>query len=272
MTDKDEEIARSSQSGSRITEHSASRRDVSWTNRQALKIVGPVLLAWLVFLGVTGDYVIFAIFGVLALLFAAAIGRYFFMSRHRHSEQLYWRGHVSFSEDDFDNRNLFPLITRTQRPSVGRQGLTGGRLEIRRDGLHWRTGTWTTPRSQLSGEFSLPWSVVDSVDVSDIPLKIRFLGGAVTFSIQEDDEELYGEFIGTRSSLLDAFHRTPLAHERLGQQRAIPSGPLTGTLSDDGNQFWNGTEWISTTSVDGRFRWDGSQWVGIAGGASSDRG
>jgi hypothetical protein len=271
MAEKDQHTHGDSQNGSRITEHAASRPDVSWTKRQSRRLVGVVLLGWLVFLGATGDSTIVVAFGVVVLLFAIAIGRYFFMSRHRHSDQLYWRGYVSFAEDDFDNRNVFPRITRTPRPSVGRQGRTGGQLEIRQDGLHWRTGTWTMPRSQLSGEFSLPWSAIDSVDVSDIPLKIKFLGGAITFAIREDTEELYGEFIGSRSSLLDAFRRTPLAHERFSREQTVSAGPVAGTLSDDGTQFWNGTEWVPTRSQDGRFRWDGNRWVSFAGDAGSDR-
>jgi hypothetical protein len=47
---------------------------------------------------------------------------------------------------------------------------------------------------------------------------------------------------------------------------APPAAPGTGavdigTVSDDGEFFWNGTAWVPTRSRDGRMRWNGTQWM-----------
>ena len=37
-----------------------------------------------------------------------------------------------------------------------------------------------------------------------------------------------------------------------------------GTISPDGQFYWNGAQWQSTQSVDGAWRWTGTDWVPIA--------
>jgi hypothetical protein len=40
-----------------------------------------------------------------------------------------------------------------------------------------------------------------------------------------------------------------------------------GSVSADGNFYWDGVQWVSSLSPDGRWRWSGQAWVPIATGA-----
>jgi len=77
--------------------------------------------------------------------------------------------------------------------------------------MYWRAGSVLTPRCEISGSFFLPWGKIERVDISDIPMKLRFLGGALTVYVKDDIEELYGEFLGSRRALLSGLRRSPLA-------------------------------------------------------------
>jgi hypothetical protein len=177
---------------------------------------------------------------------------------------------VSFDENSFGDISLFPEIRRRPRSGRGRKGLSGGKLVIRQDGLRWRAGSIATPRCEISGHFFLPWSVIASVDVSDIPHSIDALGGAVTVFFTGDRGKLYGEFLGSRTKLLAALASTPLgenadvAEKANGAQEAptmaATSTPPFGQLSENGEQFWNGTEWVSAASSDGQMFWTGDHW------------
>jgi hypothetical protein len=162
-----------------------------------------------------GDVVeVLIIVGSLAVAVSVLAARAFVVSRRRDGvDGLYWRGHVGFVEDDFEDKSLFPNIRRTASSSFGRQGLSGGRLEIRTDGLAWDAGSVLTPRCELSGSFRLPWEAVEGADVSDIPMKSRLLGGALTFFLSGGGE-IQGEFLGSRRTLLDALRRSPLGDQR----------------------------------------------------------
>ena len=171
-----------------------------------LWVLGTILYA-----GATGSYAATAPIVFVPIVIAIPVLASYFTSRARHGENgLLWRGHIAFDEDDFDDRVLFPSITRTPRPGLGRQGLSGGMLELRTDGMHWRAGSLLTPGCELSGSFFLPWTKIVSVDIGDIPMKVRFLGGAITIYVDGDSEELYGEFLGSRKGLLHALLRSPL--------------------------------------------------------------
>ena len=40
---------------------------------------------------------------------------------------------------------------------MGSEGLlTSGKCEIRKNGIHWRSGGWATPQTEVSGAFDLP--------------------------------------------------------------------------------------------------------------------
>ena len=147
---------------------------------------------------------------VLLCVLGGAIGWAFVVSRRRPQGSLYWRGFVSFDEDDFQDRNTFPYIIRTPRKSLGRQGLSGGKLELRAEGLEWRARSIATPRCEISGAFFLPWTSIRRADVGDIPGKSRLLGGSVRFIVDHDQSELYGEFLGSRRGLLGGLFRSPL--------------------------------------------------------------
>jgi hypothetical protein len=71
---------------------------------------------------------------------------------------------VSFHEEDFGDASLFPGITRQVKRSLGRKGLTGGKLRIETNGIQWRAGSVLTPESQLHGSFHLPWNVVKGLE------------------------------------------------------------------------------------------------------------
>jgi len=179
---------------------------------------------------------------------------------------------VSFDETSFGEISLFPEIRRTPRRRRGRKGLSGGRLEIREEGLHWRAGGIATPRCEISGQFFLPWSVIASADVSDVPNTIKALGGALTLFLTEGRGRLYGEFLGSRTKLLAALSSTPLGvgtgvanDETTADVPEVPSvdtrsTPSFGKLSEDGERFWNGTEWVSAISPDGQMIWTGDHW------------
>lgn len=144
---------------------------------------------------------------VFAVIFV--VGR-----RRAHESDAYWTGQIGFSEDGFGNSELFPGIVRTTRSALGRQGLSGGRLYIREDGVYWIAGSWMTPRCEISGRFHLAWSDVETADVSRIPFKANFLGGGLTLEITNGRGELYGEFLGSRRDMLIALIKTPLARVR----------------------------------------------------------
>jgi hypothetical protein len=116
-----------------------------------------------------------------------------------------WSGLVSFDEDGFADRSQFSDITRKVRPKRGRKGLTGGRLQMRSDGLHWKAGSMLTPGGQLHEPSFLPCSVIPSMEANRIPYELP-IGGALLMHLQ-GGPHLYGEFLGSRSRLLDAINR-----------------------------------------------------------------
>jgi hypothetical protein len=177
---------------------------------------------------------------------------------------------VSFDEDSFGDIRLFPAIRRTPRKSRGRKGFSGGKLEIREDGLHWRAGGIATPRCEISGHFFLPWAVITSVDIGDAQYTLKALGGALTIFLTEGRGQLYGEFLGSRTKLHAALSSTPLgsgaevANDVVLPEEIQPtdsgSTPLFGKLSEDGDHFWNGTAWVPAISADGQMFWTGDHW------------
>lgn len=192
----------------RVTENAVAP-PARFTRRSAIRSV--IILAVLAYVVVrepgTG-------FGFIAFLIVVALSVFavtFLVGRRRaHESGAYWSGQIAFSEDGFGNSELFPGIVRTPRPVLGRQGLSGGRLYIREDGVYWIAGSWATPRSEISGKFHLAWSDVETADVSRIPFKVNFLGGGLTLEMANGQGELYGEFLGSRRTMMSALRRTPL--------------------------------------------------------------
>ena len=72
----------------------------------------------------------------------------------RPSKGLYWRGYISFMESSLTNRQLFPNIQFQERTGGwGRKGLSSGTCEVRNTGIHWLSGGWATPQTEVSGSF-----------------------------------------------------------------------------------------------------------------------
>jgi hypothetical protein len=121
-----------------------------------------------------------------------------------------WSGRVSFFEDQFGDMATFPDIYPTLKRSIGRSGLTGGRLMFASDGIHWESGNLLTRTSSLKGTFSLPWGIVDSIEVRNIPHKLNFLGGAIVINFKGGGQSLHGELFGSKRSLFQAIKTSPV--------------------------------------------------------------
>jgi hypothetical protein len=125
-------------------------------------------------------------------------------------EAVGWSGRVSFFEDQFQDMATFPDISRTAKWSIGRQGLTGGRLSSESNGIHWKAGSLATPNSETRGTFHLPWANVDSIEVQNIPHKLNFLGGAIIINLRGIGQPLHGEFVGSTKALRHAIKMSPV--------------------------------------------------------------
>jgi hypothetical protein len=120
-----------------------------------------------------------------------------------------WSGLVSFDENDLADKSRFPHIRRGTYKSPGKvKGLTGGRLRLLSEGMHWKAGSILTPGGQLHGSFQLPWAVVIGIDIDDIPFNANFLGGSVLVHLQ-GGPHVYGEFLGSRKQLQHAIDMSP---------------------------------------------------------------
>lgn len=124
-------------------------------------------------------------------------------SRSGRRRGVFWRGLVSFSENDLQSSPAFPHLVRTPRPSLGRRGLSGGRLEVQHDGIHWSAGSPLTPGSEITGQFVLPWTEVQAIDIGRASGKLPFLGGTLTISLA-GEQVVRGEFLGQRRVLTQA--------------------------------------------------------------------
>ena len=120
----------------------------------------------------------------------------------------FWAGFVSFDEDGFEDKSRFPDITRTVKLSLGRKGLTGGRLRIESDGIHWNAGSLLTIHGQLHGSFLLPWKIIEGFEANRMPYQLP-VGGSLLISLT-GSQHLYGEFLGSRRRLLEAIKRMPI--------------------------------------------------------------
>jgi len=171
----------------------------------AIVIVVGYIVSRVVSEGANGAASIGVLIGIVVLLAFALLGPPFLYSGRRSGKDgVRWKGLVSFHEDDVDDPRLFPNLTRKDRGGVGRQGLTGGQLEVCDDGLRWRAGSIYTPRCQISGTFFLPWSEVHAIDVSYIPYKSKALGGSITLTVGSRAKEVGGEFLGRKPPLAGA--------------------------------------------------------------------
>ncbi len=197
-----------------MTEHAAPKEDVSAFRKQMTTLIAGGVVFLLVIALLRGDVAPFLVVGAIALVASALIGVEFWRSRRRHGRDgIWWIGSVGFDEADFDDRSRFPDVihlSRSKRSQIGRLGISGGRLQIEDEGIRWTAGSLLTPRSLLGGSFFLPWHSIRSVDVSDIPFKVRWLGGGIRIYVGDKGQHLYGELLGSRRALLGALRDSPL--------------------------------------------------------------
>ena len=198
----------------RITEHAAPREDVSALRKQMTTFVACGVIVLLVIALLRGDVAPFLVVGAIVLALGALIGIEFWQSRRRHGRGgTMWVGSVAFDEADFDDKARFPDViakSRSKRSQIGRLGLSGGHLQIERGGIRWTAGSLLTPGSLLGGWFFLPWESIRSVDVCDIPFKVRWIRCGIRIYIGDEGQHLYGELLGSRRMLLGALRDSPL--------------------------------------------------------------
>jgi hypothetical protein len=112
---------------------------------------------------------------------------------------------------------------------------------------------------------------ISHVEARGAVFAVRVEPGAEAIGDMETDEdsrlEAYEETRRCPSCGVDDFTERPIKESDVTEQAkpdvaAQPgSTPALGELAPDGQRFWNGTEWASTTSADGLMRWDGTHWA-----------
>ena len=143
----------------------------------------------------------------------------------RPSKGLYWRGYISFMESSLTNRQLFPNIQFQERTGGwGRKGLSSGTCEVRNTGIHWLSGGWATPQTEVSGSFDLPWSAVDAAAATRLAGKFPGLGGRVVLTLADDAGVLEGEFLGSVRGLSKALDAAGRAGGQGRRRRENPTG------------------------------------------------
>jgi hypothetical protein len=196
---------------SRVTEDVLRPSGVSPTRRRIVGVAGLIVLVWLGYLLEKKSLALDAWLGVLVVLLFVLL---LVMRSRSHITArpggYLGRLRVSFQEDDFPLGSDFVDVEWVhRRRQFGRQGLSGGRMSFDAHGVNWRAGTVLTSGQRMEGHFSLPWSRIDRVDVSAIPFKSSFLGGALTIELS-DGSTLRGEFLGSRAALIATLRQTPL--------------------------------------------------------------
>lgn len=202
----------------RITQDCAPPRK-RWTRQRiGVAAIGLVIIAYSV--GVDGASLLPLLAVIIVLALIAMLVSFIVVRWENDPRDAYWRGFVSFHEDDFAGDSLFPDIVRTRRPSLGRQGLSGGKLEIGFDGIAWRAGSVATPRCEISGSFSVPWERIEAVDVSRIPMKANFLGGSVIFSFTDGHDLVSSSGPARAYSKHSTAHLSPRGRDAVAQWEA----------------------------------------------------
>jgi hypothetical protein len=105
----------------------------------------------------------------------------------------------------------------------------------------------------------ISWAQIETIKPGWGGLRIIHVDGSVTsaWAIQKTN---YARLAGQRTRADDVIDKLMDRVNVAG----IPdphAGPVIGSLSDDRDQFWSGTAWVSTRSSDGKSRWSGQQWV-----------
>ena len=200
--------------GSHVTEHRLPRRRPTPGRVATRWIIAAALLVWLVYEGVTGNPALFGLIGFVLLGVVGVLVLGSTYSRIRfHDGQFHGHLLVSFHEDSLPGPEVFPdlrVVPRRESSQLGRQGLSGGKLRIQDEGLSWHAGSLFTLSQRIEGSFFIPWSWIKLVDVGDVPMKLRLLGGALAIQLNEGRGTLDGEFLGSHKHILEVLRRSPL--------------------------------------------------------------
>jgi hypothetical protein len=86
-------------------------------------------------------------------------------------------------------------------------GAASARMEVRAEGLVWTFGRFARLVG-VRGRVQIPWNRIRDVQVGDIPDTVRGIGGGVAVTLS-DGKTLDGEFLGSRSGLVEGLARSP---------------------------------------------------------------
>ena len=150
---------------------------------------------WRSLTAINGSYVVLILAGAIVVLFGMVAGMAFLISRSRSgSGELLWTGFVSFDEDNFGDTGRFPDLYRSRKRSAGRQGLTGGRLRIKKSGIYWKTGSVLTPGGKSMGRSSFPGrpsKVLMSATSRTSPMPLEVPSGYISQAVTDISMESF---------------------------------------------------------------------------------
>jgi hypothetical protein len=104
--------------------------------------------------------------------------------------------------------NLVVKRERTFRFLTRGVGAVMGRLEVGRRGLRWSSG-WSARLLGVRGEFEIPWTSIERIEVGDVPGTVRQLGGGIAVHLK-DRHRLDAQFLGSTHDLREALAQSPL--------------------------------------------------------------
>jgi hypothetical protein len=198
----------------KITEHAARPDDVRAFRRLLGTELAVLVIVVLTLIAVSGSTATWVFIAALVVVLLALVGlRLARAGLGRRHAGAAWEGIVLFDEQDFEDPSLYDALVRRDTgpwPRLGRKGLTGGRLSIGPSGLSWTSGGVLSPAGRVRGSFFVPFDSIVSIDVSDIPLRTRWLDAAVRIYLNDSSHHLYGELSGSRRALLAALRASPL--------------------------------------------------------------
>jgi hypothetical protein len=201
--------------GPRISEHGFPHRRPTHSQVAKRWIVPVALVILIVIEAFLGHPEFLALIGAIVVVvgFTLFVGSTYSQIRCRGGE---FRGQllVSWRDDSIPGTDVFPRIERVERSrrsQLGRQGLSGGKLTIRSDGLVWHGGSLATPSQVTKGQFFIPWVDISNIDIGDVPMKLRVLGGAINIQLAQSRGSLEGQFLGSHRRIVEVLLKTPLS-------------------------------------------------------------
>jgi hypothetical protein len=121
-----------------------------------------------------------------------------------------WSGPLAFRAKELESQ-LLPNLRRKRAPFRRFMGWehAAGYLEVRVDGLHWRSarripfGLFCVFR----GSFDVPWAETEGLIVTEAPGRIAGVGGVVSFRRRGGTSALSGEFLGSQEAVQVAIEK-----------------------------------------------------------------